>query len=202
MRRLKGRSLTEKQREMWVKQKDVNAFKELRDSQAIQQGVLIGVLNQFYDVVIKVPKKKSKVSLTFLTVSSVKDDLREISIEEKVERSVEEMKQTDINSGVSTKTALRRQEVNRISEQLDSLIQLCEENGIKISKANIQTKNSKDKIVSVTVDDIVLDANYIKNCGRVINELITRERLDEKKGKFIVIKKHDLEIMAKLLVVD
>ena len=52
----------------------MNAFSVLRNYQTQQQAIFIAVLNQFYDIFIEFPKKKSVVSLPFLKILKLQND--------------------------------------------------------------------------------------------------------------------------------
>ena len=176
-----------------------NSFPDTRNHQVEQQGILIGILSTRYSITIAQPKKKSVVAKPFLKILKIQNNSEIYEVDNFVLNKVKETFNNDIANGVSSKTATRRFEVNKITEQLHFLIDLVKRNGYNPYSIDIGKKRVREDLTELQCDQIVWNEHDIKIIGSKINEVIVHERLVESKLNYCTIEKGDLEIMSILL---
>ena len=102
------------------------AFQKLRSSQVFQQAVLLGLLNQYFEIKLQIPTKRSVVTRQFFKIDEIHTAVDVIKVEEFVEQRCKEKYDCDISMGISEKTAKRRYETNRVTEQIHFMIDILE----------------------------------------------------------------------------
>ncbi|KAL7713699.1 BAG domain-containing protein [Entamoeba marina] len=178
------------------KSHDPNTFSAIRNFQTQQQGILLGLLSLHYDICIEAPKKKSVVTQPFLKVIKLCNDKECIPVGEIVSSIVEKLHEEDISKGVSSKTAMRRYEVNRISEQLLLLASLLKKVGSEIKAKNIGKKRLREKICSIHYESLIFDLNDIQRKGSQINAFFLDCLHNTRSATTVFVSKQDTEMMS------
>ena len=86
-------------------------FRRTRNYQTEQQSLFIGLLNMVYNITIDHPRKRSKITLPFFTITRISTDKEVIELKEILCYRLEHLRNEDIKRGCTPKTAARRQEV-------------------------------------------------------------------------------------------
>ncbi|KAL7718064.1 BAG domain-containing protein [Entamoeba marina] len=176
-----------------------NSFSTLRNFQARQQGFLLGLLNLHYDIYVEAPKKKSVVTQPFLNIVKLVNGTETILVRDIVTSLVNQMYKIDIEQGVTQKTATRRYDVNRITEQLIFLANILKKMDVEIQTKVIGIKKSKDKIASISYEDLYFNSKDIQRKGCQINHTFIN-CFNQKMSPMICLNKNDVEIMS--IIID
>lgn len=152
-------------------------FRRTRNYQTAQQGVFIGLLNTVYNITIDHPRKKSKITLPFYTIVKISTDKEVVEVKEIMSYRLQHLHDQDVTQGCSEKTAARRQEVYRVTEQLHILMNLMRDIGFEVeSKKTTGNKGTpKETARKIRFNDFVFDREYIEERGNLINELLLRK---------------------------
>ena len=169
----------------------LKASRDFRNSQTLQQSILLGLLNKYCSITISQPAKRSTVTGQFMRIVSIDfGDGDEIQIDEFLKKRCIEQMQKDISQGVSEKTALRRYQNNKKIEQIHLLMDILFEKGYTFT-----TKKMKGKLETNKLEMI----SSIGYCGRIYSiddlahqaDAVNSSILDmlKSKEKHIVVKK-------------
>lgn len=152
-------------------------FRRTRNYQTAQQGVFIGLLNTVYNITIDHPRKKSKITLPFYTIVKISTDKEVVEVKEIMSYRLQHLHDQDVAQGCTEKTAARRQEVYRVTEQLHILMNLMRDIGFEVeSKKTTGNKGTpKETARKIRFNDFVFDREYIEERGNLINELLLRK---------------------------
>ena len=171
-------------------------FRRTRNYQTAQQGVFIALLNMVYNVTIDHPRKRSKITLPFFTVIKISTDKEVVEIKEIMSYRLQHLHQEDMSHGCTEKTAARRQEVYRVTEQLHILMNLMRDIGFDIdSKKTTGNKgNQKETARKIKFNDFVFDREFIEERGNLINEILLKKLETIPKSSELTIPAGDDEI--------
>lgn len=105
-------------------------FNQWKNYQAVQECILIGLLNPYCDIRIKKPYKKSTVTIPFVVIEKIIFNQHDsINIAEFIEKRCQERMEYELKIGVSPQTALRRYKTNKFTETIHLLMDLLIEKG-------------------------------------------------------------------------
>ena len=177
-----------------------SCLRATRNYQTQQQSILLGFANVFYSVSIERPKKKSNLTLQFFKVLSFQNGITTIDFFDLVNDRVKSLLATDLKNGISKKTALRRQDTNRINENITCVAEILKKFNFEfiVKTSPRSDASTKNRIVGITLDNLEFDRNDISVIGERINRVIM-ERLESSDNNPITIEKGDMEIMALLM---
>ncbi|KAL7717025.1 BAG domain-containing protein [Entamoeba marina] len=175
-------------------------FQKSRNYQTEQQGIFIAFLNMFYDVIIEHPRKRSKITHPFYTVLKIESPLEYVDCKEVIADRMNELLKVDLRLGCSKKTAMRRQEVYRVVEQLHLLMGLLRElNFVLNTKTTTGNKGTiKETVKQIFYDGYTFNKPYIQEKGVLINKDIANRLINNTKS-VLVIKKGDSQFMKILM---
>ena len=169
----------------------LKASRDFRNSQSLQQSILLGLLNKYCSITISQPAKRSTVTDQFMRIISLNfGNGDEIKIDEYLKRRCIEQMQKDINEGVSEKTALRRYQNNKKIELIHLLMDILNEKGysftIKKMKGKLETKKL-EMFSSIKYQGKVYSIDKLSYQADYVNHLI----LDmlKSKDKIVVLEK-------------
>ena len=156
----------------------LEASREFRNSQTIQQSILLGLLNNYCSITISQPAKKSTVTGQFIRVLSLDfGNGDEIQIDEFLKKRCSEQMKKDIEDGVSQKTALRRYQNNKKIEQIHLLMDILVEKGYRFQtrkmKGKLETKKL-EMICSMQFQGKVFDIGEIAYKAEHVNMAIMK----------------------------
>ena len=167
----------------------LKASREFRNSQTLQQSILLGLLNKYCSITISQPAKKSTVTGQFMRIISINfGNGDEIQIDDFLKKRCIEQMQKDIYEGVSEKTALRRYQNNKKIEQIHLMMDILSEKGYQFTtkkmKGKLETKKLEmfssiqyeGKVFSV--DDLAFQADYVHH--------LISEKLNSKNRKIVL----------------
>ena len=175
----------------------MNAFSTSRNYQTQQQSMFLAILNNYYDIMIEIPKKKSIVSLPFLKVIKFENENEQIKINDEVNTILKNLYDTDIKNGVSDKTATRRFEINRITENIKIMMNLCVQKGFMFHTYDIGKKRTRENIQKIVFDGVEWEMEDIINKGSMISNVIVKERMTQNiENGWYTLNKQDMEIMS------
>ena len=176
-----------------------NPFSSIRNYQTQQQAIFLAILNQYYDIFIEFPKKKSIVSLPFLKIIKLQNEKEIVNFHDCITSIVKRLYEEDISAGVTDKTATRRNEVNRITECIKYLTELAAQRGFVSHTCDIGKKRIRENVQKISFDGVELDTNDIIEKGSKISNVLVKERMDKpnQNGMYCLLKQ-DLEIMSLL----
>ena len=189
--------------EVEKQRKNNEAFLKLRNTQCIQQSILILILNQYFNITLQIPSKRSVVAMQFLRIEKIQRENDVIEVEKYVEIRCREKYEKDIQNGISEKTAKRRYETNRITEQLHLMIDIMRELGCEMESKLIGGKKGTTKIENIQKiklnymnQQIDINKNEFEIIGNYVNEMMM-EKIFNRKEKEITM--NDIEIQIILL---
>lgn len=182
-------------------QQSQNPFSAIRNYQTQQQSILLALLNQSFDILIELPKKKSIVSLPFLKIVKLQNENEIINFNDVITGIVKKLYDEDIASGVTDKTSTRRIEANRITETIKLMTELAGKKGFVSHTCDIGKKRIRENVQKISFDGIEFDTNDIAEKGSKISEIIVKDRMDKPNhnGMFL-LERQDLEIMSILFI--
>jgi len=156
---------------------DEHAFQKLRNYQVYQQAIFIALLNQFFELLVKAPVKRSVVSLQLLRIESIKYLSDIIGVNDFVMARCKEKYKKDISSGIGEKTAKRRSDTNRVTELLHLLQDLLREKGFAFHSKFTDGKNGAQIIETVCSiqgpDGFFISQQEIIHKGALISKYLT-----------------------------
>ncbi|KAL7719605.1 TATA-binding protein-associated phosphoprotein [Entamoeba marina] len=158
-----------------------DAFKKMRNYQVFQQAIFIALLSQFFEVTVKSPVKRSIVSLQLLRVDSLNYGNDTILVDEFVNTRCKEKYKQDILNGISEKTAKRRSDTNRITEQLHFLRDILMLFGFDFYSKFTEGKNGAqivETVLKVIGNGSSFNRNDISLKGKEINDYLYSKLVD------------------------
>ncbi|EDR28471.1 hypothetical protein EDI_315750 [Entamoeba dispar SAW760] len=154
-------------------------FREKRNYQVAQQSIFLALLNDYFEIELLPPIKRSNVATQLLRINRLVHGEDSILFNLVVEHRCNDLFQKDIENGVPIKTAMRRMETYKISEGLHLLIDLLFELGyIFVSRV---TKGAQGSQRIETVKEIwrngkvILEKSDIEELGTQINSYFFNE---------------------------
>ena len=152
-------------------------FRRTRNYQTEQQSLFIGLLNMVYNITIDHPRKRSKITLPFYNITRITTDKEVIELKEIMSYRLQHLHEEDIKHGCTEKTAARRQEVYRVTEQLHILMNLLRDIGFTIeSKKTTGNKGTqKETARKIIYNEFSFGREFIEERGTMINELIMKK---------------------------
>ena len=171
-------------------------FRRTRNYQTEQQSLFIGLLNMVYNVTIDHPRKRSKITLPFFCITRISTDKEVIELKEIMSYRLHHLHQEDVKRGCSEKTAARRQEVYRVTEQLHILMNLLRDVGFVVeSKKTTGNKGTqKETARKIYYNDFSFDRNFIEERGTMINMILMKKLETIPKSSELTIPAGDPEI--------
>ncbi|EAL48559.1 hypothetical protein EHI8A_116050 [Entamoeba histolytica HM-1:IMSS-B] len=165
--------------------------RKLRDYQTCQQGVFVGLLNQFCDITITKPPKKAVITHQFIKIKSISFSYKDsIVIEEFLQKRCNDHKSYDLSLGCSEKTANRRFQTNKKTEVLHLLLDFLTEFGY-FFEVNT-TKGKKGTMKLQNIEKIYCDGKFLMGINDIydygfrINDIVCQ--MLDKKEEFILLK--------------
>lgn len=180
---------------MFVKKNKTS--REIRNFQTVQQAVLIGLLNQFSDIIFKQPAKKSVTTQQYMRIKSIiftEEDT--VSFAEFLKRRCLEHYNWDITHDVPLKTAKRRYQTNKKTDGLHLMMDILSELGFVFHTKMTEGKSGTVKlenIIEVTRHGkcIVHPSSFI-DIGKQINTILSTRMNNA--GKEMILTRSDSEI--------
>ncbi|KAL7718334.1 TATA-binding protein-associated phosphoprotein [Entamoeba marina] len=165
----------ERLRKVRMTDKSDTTFVSIRNYQVYQQATLIALLNEHFTFKFLKPFKKCHVAEQYLPIQSIEigDDI--IDVTSFIERRLMEKYHEDIKCGIKTSTALRRAEANRITEDLNLLIDLALLIGIQVKSCFSSGRNRAqvlETVIAVIDNGKVLDKTDIITIGKQTNNYL------------------------------
>ena len=147
--------------------KEENKFAKYRNVMAYQQGVLFCLLNEFFEITIEKPIKKSKVAHQSFSIKTLErnDDL--IDIRDFIEQRCLNRCDNDIHSGVKTTIAKQRVSKNKLIELNLLLIDLLGLFGYHFERYTSEGKNGSMK--NETLKLIFLNGKFVCNEKKIVD---------------------------------
>ncbi|KAL7717807.1 TATA-binding protein-associated phosphoprotein [Entamoeba marina] len=158
-----------------------DAFKKMRNYQVFQQAIFIAILSQFFEITIKSPVKRSIVSCQLLRVDSLNYGNDTILVDEFVNTRCKEKYKQDIRNGISEKTAKRRSDTNRITEQLHFLRDILMLFEFDFHSKFTDGKNGAqivETVLKVIGNGLSINKNDIALKGKEINDYLYHKLVD------------------------
>ncbi|BFU23982.1 hypothetical protein EHI8A_174860 [Entamoeba histolytica HM-1:IMSS-B] len=172
--------------------KQESSFRKTRNVQANQQSVFLALINKYFTITLISPKKRSTVAQQMVTIQNIqyKDDI--VEVEEFIIRRLKEINVRDISNGVSSKTASRRWENNKIAEINNLLIDILKELGYSFNSklTNGKSTTVKNEIVSSILFNgkLILTSEQINIHGKSLNNSLNSLFVD---NKIITLNRND-----------
>ncbi|EDR27731.1 hypothetical protein EDI_104220 [Entamoeba dispar SAW760] len=167
-------------------QRKINeAFFKLRNYQVYQQGILLALLNKHFEITLQIPTKRSVVTRQYFKINELRRGNDSIKVEEYVEQRCKEKYLQDLSNGIPEKTARRRYDTNKITEQLHLLIDLLTEFGYSfVSKWTSGKKGAQivETIQKVISPNVTILNKEIPVIGVQTNDYLTHHCFDLKKA--------------------
>ena len=163
------------------------AFLKLRSFQVYQQCILLGLLNRHFEITIHIPSKRSIVTRQFFKVDELKNENDSIKVDEYVEQRCKEKFEKDLANGVSEKTARRRLDTNKITEQIHLYIDILSCLGYVFhSKYTSGKKGAQivESIQQISFDDETITTCQIPLIGAKANDYICNQLFHQKRSIF------------------
>ena len=168
--------------------KNVNHL-DSRNFMVFEEGIFIALLNQYMDITISKPTKKSIISLQYLKVDSVTIDNDFIKVSELIEKRCKAILERDKVSGIKVGSAVRRFTLNKTTEIHHFLMDLLQLFDYFYDSKMIAGKNGAMKIEIVETiyfnRKILFSKNDICLLGEKINlmlcDLVLKEKMVELK---------------------
>ena len=163
------------------------AFLKLRSCQVYQQCVLLGLLNRHFEITIHIPSKRSIVTRQFFKVHEIRNGSDCIKVDEYVEQRCKEKYEKDISNGVSEKTARRRLDTNKITEQIHLYIDILTDLGYVFhSKYTSGKKGAQivESVQQITTPNEIITQIQIPLIGAKANDYFTEQLFTQKRSIF------------------
>ncbi|KAL7717590.1 TATA-binding protein-associated phosphoprotein [Entamoeba marina] len=173
----------------------LRASRVYRNYQTIQETICIALLNQFSDISIKQPTKKSVVTQQFMRINTISfGDEDDIDVTGFLRGRCLDHKNFDLKSGVSTKTADRRYQNNKKIEMLHLLIDLLMVNGYHFKTKTTEGKSGVFKLEAIKEiyykDKLVYTNSEIEERAAQINQYLVH-RLHQSNGELTLERNDD-----------
>ena len=153
-----------------------------------EQAIMIALLNQYYTIEIKLPRKRSEKTDNYVSIKSISNSHDTIDYHSMIEDYCRTKMKYDRSQGLSEKTSYRRFTNNKVSEAHHFLMDLLFIHGYKYTSYYSSGKNNSTKtetFTSIEKDGKVLfDMNSIEEKGREINHFL-HSLLNESKSYVI-----------------
>ena len=156
--------------------KEAKLNRNFRNYQVYQQSLLISLLNQYAEIHISKPKKRSTSTCPFFTIDKIifnQND--EIEISRLAERRSYEKKINDLDNNISIQTANRRYKNNKIIEILHILMDLLNEFIQPFETKTSEGRNGATKMETITkcrIGEMELNEEGIIEFGQSVNKQI------------------------------
>ena len=173
-------------------------FYQVRNYQAEQEGIFLALLNHEYTITLKVPQKKSVVSLNYFRIVSFVNENEKIFFEDELKVKLKMMYDEDLSKGIKENTAVRRMEINKIAESIHYLIEMLKKRKIEMKMSVMGKRNSRSSVIEMDFDGIIFDKNEIQKKGNLIIQNILDRMKNLQRKDTLVIEKNDLELMCLL----
>ena len=161
--------------------------KSYKNFYAIQQGVLIALLNNFCTITLKKPRKQAKITQVYPTIKTICIDNEELDIPQIVNHICQPLYNSHVNNVNKKQTAQRRFEKNKKVCLQNLLIDILMEKGFFFeSKMARQSKKTfrleriqkifyNNKLI-LDFDDFITKGNEIINylCGLFVDQLVIK----------------------------
>ncbi|EDR29876.1 hypothetical protein EDI_348860 [Entamoeba dispar SAW760] len=148
-------------------------FIEVRNLQVHQEMVLLSLLNQYFNITLRIPPKKASVYGQIAIVEMIWNKEMRIDFNNIIKQRCQERAQQDILIGVSEKTAERRKRSNSIRETLNVLTDMIRELGYFVETKESGGKRGTIKMEYITRiylnHHLLYDEQTIRNLGYVLN---------------------------------
>ena len=182
--------------------RNYHSFRKARNYQTEQQAVFIALLNLGYDIEIIRPQRRSHMTHSFLKINALINNRTgdAIDFHTLLQNRIKSMYDNDISNGVTAKTAARRMECNKISEELHLLTEILKKDGVMLNvTSSMISGNYRQTVIAIDFEGVHLSKGDVSNVGGKINEAIV-DRLYRNKGyKQMWIRSKDLEFMSLLM---
>ncbi|ELP88455.1 hypothetical protein EIN_229980 [Entamoeba invadens IP1] len=163
------------------------AFSRLRNSQVYQQAILLALINKHFQVKLLIPIKRSVLTLQLFKIEELTEGNDCIRVEDFVEKRCQEKFSNDVKQGIAEKTAKRRYETNRTTEQLHLLMDVLREFGYKFESRYTSGKKGAQKVETFNTiylnDVVVVSQQQIVDLGTNINEKIAGLLFDKRQSE-------------------
>ncbi|ELP89182.1 hypothetical protein EIN_485740 [Entamoeba invadens IP1] len=166
------------QESTYLRKRDLSrfSFRNSRNIASATQSILVALLNIKFKIVLKSPLKKAKVTQQLLRIESIEKDNTSLFIEDFVQTRCINRLTFDKEMGVSSKTAGRRAEYNKLTENIHLLMDVLREDGFFFETET--TKGKRGTLKMETIKKIYwngrlfLDKDDIWERGSRINQYI------------------------------
>ncbi|EDR29294.1 hypothetical protein EDI_213690 [Entamoeba dispar SAW760] len=168
---------------------------EIRNYLMCQQGVLLLLLNQHFDITITRPTKKSLVTGQVIKVKTLRDKFAEVDVVDFVEERCKEKMRVDMANGINEISACRRYTNNKIAENHHLLLDMLRMYGITFNTTFSSGKHNSTKLETISEifinSKVLFTKNQIKAIGKEINNyffnLVDKEKevVLEKNNQFL-----------------
>ncbi|ELP86904.1 hypothetical protein EIN_445410 [Entamoeba invadens IP1] len=148
-------------------------FRNIRNYQVYEQGVMLALLNSMFDITIKQPLKKANVFEQIVRIQSIVVENDVIDIEEFCDQRCKERFALDLKNGVPMKTAKRRIETNRVNEMLFVLADFLTEYSFEFTTKVVNGKKKTLKgetVKKIASGNFVINEREIRTKGKEINK--------------------------------
>ncbi|EKE38135.1 hypothetical protein ENUP19_0241G0035 [Entamoeba nuttalli] len=132
---------------------------ETKNYMVEEQGLLIALLNKYYEIQVKLPRKKSSKTANLVRVVAIGDGNDTIDFTKTVEDICKCKMYFDEHNGISEKTAYRRFTNNKISEAHHYLMDLLRLHGYFYNSYYSSGKNHSNKTETFT--DIFKEGKHL-----------------------------------------
>ena len=147
----------------------LRASRESRNNFTLQQTLCICLLSQFCKIIIKKPTRRSSVTEQFFRIESIIVNEEQIDISSFLKKRCNSMYLSDIESGVTEKTASRRYQNNKKIEIIHLMEDYLLYFGVEIKTKKCESKIGINKLENII--GIVNRENYI-HFDDIISKLI------------------------------
>ena len=165
---------------------------DTRNFMVYLEGVFIGLLNQYIDITITKPTKKSIVTQQYLKIDSVTIENEIINVAELVDKRCKDILERDKTSGIKEGSAVRRFTLNKTTEIHHFLMDLLQLFGYYYNSKMVAGKNGAMKVeIAESIyfhGKKIFSKNQICEIGEKVNHLLCEMVMKEKS---IELKKND-----------
>ncbi|EKE37296.1 hypothetical protein ENUP19_0057G0008 [Entamoeba nuttalli] len=151
-------------------------FRTVRNQQVYQQGILLALLNQYFDIEIRKPLKKAHSFEQLIRIHRLIIGSESIDVEKFCDHRCKEKFQKDLCKGINEKTAKRRLENIRIVEMVFLLMDILMEFGYLFDTSC--TKGKKGTVKYERIQNIfyngkkIYDYNHFISIGKSVNSYL------------------------------
>ena len=148
-------------------------YRETKNILVKEQAIMIALLNQYYTIQIKTPRKRSEKTVNYVSISKINNGFDEIDYHTVIEDICRTKMEYDQQQGLSKKTSYRRFTNNKVSEAHHYLMDLLQYHGYHYVSYFSSGKNNSTKTETFTAiykdGKLLYDMNAIEEKGREIN---------------------------------